>query len=86
MKEKNDFLNEIMKSYRISKEFGKGGYSSFGDRSEYLIKIIKKLKTDDELRFFREACIEFLMTMDKKKVDFIVCALIDGIKFGELIE
>ena len=81
---KNTYATEIERSYQISKEFS-GGYSSYGDRSEYLIKFIKQLKTSEDIKAFKKACGEFIRSGDDDKIDFIVCVLIDGVKFGSIL-
>jgi hypothetical protein len=84
MKDRNFFLKELDKGLKISKKF-EGGYSTLGDRSEYIIKLYKSLKTSDEIFVFKEAIKEFLLSGDNEKIDFIVDVLTDSIDFGNVL-
>jgi len=84
MKDRVFFLKELDKGLKISKKFERG-YSTLGDRSEYIIKLYKSLKSSDEIFEFKEAIREFLLSGDNEKIDFIIDVLTDSIDFGNVL-
>ena len=84
MKNRDYFRKELIEALKISKKF-KGGYSTYGDRSEYLIKLFKSLSNSDEIIAFKEALKEFLLSGDDENIDFIINVLTDSIEFGSVI-
>lgn len=84
--DKKEFLKEIQYGFKINKDFSKGGYSTYGDRTRYIIKIIKKLNTSEDIRNFEEALFEFLKGGERDSVGFIMDILIDSVHFGNLIK
>jgi hypothetical protein len=84
MNDRNFFLKELDKGLKISKKF-KGGYSTLGDRSEYIIKLYKSLKSSEEIFAFKEAIRAFLLSGVSEKIDFIIDVLTDSIDFGNVL-
>jgi len=84
MKDRNFFLKELGEGLKISKKL-EGGYSTLGDRSEYIIKLYKSLKSSEEIFAFKDAIKEFLLSRDNEKIDFIIDVLTDSIDFGNVL-
>jgi hypothetical protein len=78
------FKKEILHGYNQSKKIGKG-YSTFGDRSQHIIKLYKTLKNSEDSNNFKEALKELIKNGDDEFLNFTVSVLTDGIDFGNVI-
>lgn len=76
----NKYLVEIERSFKTYEMISGGGYSNYGDRSLELLKIIRSLKSSEEIKLFMIAYKHFIASKGDGAVDFLLCALIDAVE------